>query len=120
MTFVPMWLIRNGKPDLKLIFMKKLFLLKADFQDASRADGKMYFCPDCSPIEGLLSYYPRLRNELEVHYVDYNRPRKVLVDLIGEANQSCPVLILEDGTFINDIEAIVSHLTKFHRIGHKH
>lgn len=100
--------------------MKKLFLLKADFQDAGRADGKKYFCPECSPIEGLLSYYPHLREELQVHYVDYNRPRKVLVDLIGEANQSCPVLILDDGTFINDPAEIVSHLTEFHRIGHRH
>lgn len=100
--------------------MKKLFLLKADFQDASRADGKKYFCPECSPIEGLLSYYPRLRNELDVHYVDYNRPRKVLVDLIGEANQSCPVLVLEDGSFINEPNEIIRHLTESHQIGHQH
>ncbi|MFA5328648.1 MAG: DUF3088 family protein [Prolixibacteraceae bacterium] len=100
--------------------MKKLFLLKADFQDVSRADGKNYFCPECSPIEGLLSYYPQLRNELEVHYVDYNRPRKALVDLIGEANQSCPVLVLNDGTFINEPNEIILHLTEFHGIGYSH
>lgn len=100
--------------------MKKLFLLKADFQDASRADGKKYFCPECSPIEGLLSYYPRLRNELEVHYVDFNRPRKGLIDLLGEKNQGCPVLVLEDGTFINEQVEIMNHLTEFHRIGHRH
>jgi len=100
--------------------MKKLFLLKADFLDANRADGKIYFCPECSPIEGLLSYYPRLREELEVHYLDFNRPRKELVDLIGEANQSCPVLVLEDGTFINEPHKIISYLTENHQIGHSH
>lgn len=100
--------------------MEKLFLLKADFQDAGRADGKKYFCPECSPIEGLLSYYPRLRNELEVTYVDFARPRKVLVDLVGEANQSCPVLVLEDGTFINEPNEIIRHLTEKHQIGYSH
>lgn len=100
--------------------MKKLFLLKPDFQDGSRADGKKYFCPECSPIEGLLSYYPRLRDELEVHYLDYNRPRKVLVDLLGAENQGCPVLVLDDGTFINEPVEIMNHLTEFHRIGTRH
>ena len=100
--------------------MKKLFLLKADFQDASRADGKRYFCPDCVLLEGLISYYPRLSNELEVKYVNFARPRQVLVDLIGEANQSCPVLILEDGSFINDPAEIIQHLIAYHQVGHPH
>ena len=100
--------------------MKKLFLLKADFQDASRADGKRYFCPDCVIIEGLLSYYPRLLNELEVKYVNFARPRQVLVDLLGEENQSCPVLVLEDGAFINEPAGIIQHLIEKHQIGHSH
>jgi hypothetical protein len=100
--------------------MKKLFLIKPDFQDNGRADGKLYFCPDCTPVEGLLSFYPRLRKELDVQYVDFNRPRKGLVELVGEANQSCPVLVLEDGTFINVPEEIIRQLTEFHQIGHRH
>lgn len=100
--------------------MKKLFLIKADFQDGSRGAGKLYFCPDCSPVEGILSYYPRLRDELEVHYVDFARPRNILVDLIGEANQSCPVLVLEDGTFINQLNEIIRHLVENHHIGKPH
>jgi hypothetical protein len=100
--------------------MKKLFLLKADFQDDSRADGKRYFCPDCVMIEGLLSYYPRLLNELEVKYVNFARPRPTLVNLLGEENQSCPVLVLEDGTFINDTAGIIQHLIEKHQIGHSH
>jgi hypothetical protein len=100
--------------------MKKLFLIKADFKDLKRADGLNYFCPDCVTIEGLLSFYPELRNELEVNYVDFNRPRKGLVDLLGEENQSCPVLVLENGTFINEPGRIIQHLTENHRIGHAH
>lgn len=100
--------------------MKKLFLLKADFKDANRDDGKRYFCPDCVMLEGLMSYYPRLREELDVYYVSFARPRKVLVDLLGEANQSCPVLVLEDGTFINDTNEIIRHLNKYHQIGEQH
>jgi hypothetical protein len=52
--------------------------------------------------------------------VEFNRPRKGLVELVGEANQSCPVLVLEDGTFINVPEEIIRHLTEFHQIGHRH
>jgi len=100
--------------------MKKLFLLKADFKDLNRGDDKRYFCPDCVMIEGLLSYYPRLANELEVKYVNFARPRPVLVDLLGEENQSCPVLVLEDGSFINDTAGIINHLTEKHQIGHAH
>ena len=100
--------------------MKKLFLLKADFQDASRADGLRYFCTDCAILEGLVSYYPQLSEELEVKYVSFARPRQVLVDLIGEANQSCPVLVLEDGSFINETNEIIKHLTLYHKVGHPH
>lgn len=100
--------------------MKKLFLLKADFQDFARADGKRYFCGDCALIEGLLSYYPRLTSELEVKYVNFARPRQILVDLLGEENQSCPVLVLEDGTFINDTNEIIRHLNLYHKVGFQH
>lgn len=100
--------------------MKKLFLLKPDFQDMNLDPNGNYFCPDCALIEGLLSYYPRLRDELEVTYLDFTRPRKILVDLIGEANQSCPVLIFEDRSFINEVNDIIAHLTEYHGIGRSH
>ncbi len=100
--------------------MEKLFLLKADFLDLTRGDGKRYFCPDCALIEGLLSYYPRLTSELEVKYVNFARPRQVLVDLIGEENQSCPVLVLENGLFLNDTNEIIRHLNLYHRVGFQH
>ena len=100
--------------------MKKLFLLKADFKDSGLEEGKRYFCPDCALIEGLLSYYTHLDKEIEVKYLNDVRPRTVLVDLIGEENQSCPVLVLEDGSFINETMEIVKHLSTYHRVGLPH
>jgi len=100
--------------------MEKLFLLKADFQDVNRDAEKKYFCPNCAILEGLMNYYPRLRTELEVHYVDFPRPRPAIVELIGEENQSCPVLVQEDGNFINETKDIIQYLTTKYHIGHKH
>lgn len=100
--------------------MEKLFLIKPDFQDPNRGAKNKYFCPNCVLLEGLLSFYPRLRNELEVHYIDFARPRPAIVDLIGEANQSCPVLVLEDGRFINEPQDIVRYLTENYHIGKSH
>jgi glutaredoxin 2 len=100
--------------------MEKLFLLKPDFQDNKRGAENKYFCPPCTLIEGLLSFYPQLRNQLEVHYVDFLRPRPAIVELIGEANQSCPVLVLEDGGFINETAEIVRYLTENYHIGQSH
>ncbi len=68
-----------------------LFLLKHDFPDGP---GQPFYCPECAQINGVLHYYPQLRHVLEVRYVDFPRPRPEVVALIGEANQSCPVLVL--------------------------
>jgi hypothetical protein len=100
--------------------MNKLFLLKADFKDLNRGPELKFFCADCALIEGLLSYYPHLRKELEVTYVDFQRPRPAIVDLIGEENQSCPVLILDNGNFINEPRLIIDYFIKHYNIGLVH
>ena len=74
--------------------MAKLFLLNPDFIDKKREDNIRYFCPHAAQMLGVLNYYPRLKGLLEVVYVDFERPRKMLVDLIGEENQSCPNLVI--------------------------
>ena len=68
----------------------RLYLLKPDFLEK----GKLYFCPGCAQVEGMLSFYPALREKFEVHYLDFPRPRPTLVAEIGEANQGCPKLVL--------------------------
>jgi hypothetical protein len=77
----------------------RLFLLKPDF---SAGGAGPFFCPDCAMVEGLLSYYPKLRHKLDVEYVDYQKPRAPLVALLGEANQGCPVLVVADGRRVLD------------------
>ena len=117
--------------------MEKLFLLKPKFQDI-KVDGTQqdYYCPHCAMVEGVLAYYPDLRKSIEVIYIDFPRPRKLLVDLVGEENQGCPnLVILKDtkditGTdyfnhygdvlFVNKKELIVKYLANKYKIGKPH
>lgn len=69
----------------------RLYLLKPDFVD----QGRVYFCPGCAQVEGMLSFYPDLRDKIEVRYIEFPRPRLSIVAEIGEENQGCPKLVLE-------------------------
>ena len=71
----------------------QLYLLKPGFMDQGAGP---FFCPGCAMVEGMLSFYPILREKIEVHYIDFPRPRQELVSLIGADNQSAPRLILGD------------------------
>src|SRR4051794_9881703 len=71
--------------------LDKLFLLRGDFFD--KGEGPFY-CPDCALLHGVLQFYPQLLTSLEVHYVDFPRPRLDVVRELGLENQGCPVLIL--------------------------
>jgi hypothetical protein len=76
--------------------MIKLFLLKPDFRDEkSGENGQLYFCPPCAAINGYLAYYPQVKKDIELFYVDFKRPRQEIISLIGADNQSCPVLIAD-------------------------
>jgi len=74
-----------------------LFILKPSFADPAAGPGS-FFCPHSATVEGLLSFHPELRERLEVRYVEFARPRRDVIALIGEANQACPVLILPPGS----------------------
>jgi hypothetical protein len=74
----------------------QLFLLQPSFEDPKVGPG-VFHCPHCARIEGLLSFFPFLRTRLDVHHVDFGRPRTAIVDLLGPENQSCPVLVLASG-----------------------
>ena len=73
----------------------RLYLLNPDWHDDQ---GGPWFCPPGAMIEGVLGLYPRLREQMQITYVDHKRPRAVVVAEVGEADQSCPMLIL-DGSF---------------------
>lgn len=69
-----------------------LFLLKPDFFDKESGP---YFCPHCAQVLGMLAFYPQLKETVEVRFLEFPRPRIELVQLLGEQNQSCPVLVLK-------------------------
>jgi len=77
----------------------QLFLLKPGFFNAGL--GPLY-CGDSVSVEGLLSFCPELRALVDVHYLEFPRPRGPLVDALGEGLQSVPVIILADATTIED------------------
>jgi len=72
----------------------KLLILRPGFYQGSEGP---FYCGDSIAVEGLLGFFPQLRSEIEVEYIDAPRPRKAIVELIGEANQSAPVLVLGAG-----------------------
>src|SRR5512144_880082 len=68
----------------------KLFMLRPGFDDR----GTPYFCPYCAQVVGFLTYFPQVRDTLEVIELEFPRPRPRLVELVGEANQAMPLLVL--------------------------
>ncbi len=70
----------------------KLFLLKPDFRDGGNGP---YYCPSCATVEGILAFYPALRATLDIHYLDFPRPRPAVIAELGEQNQGLPVLVLD-------------------------
>jgi hypothetical protein len=82
--------------------MKKdqLFLLMPAFDDDTQPGGPFH-CEDCAQIEGLLSYFPRLRDTIDVHYVPFSRPRQPLIDLLGNEHQNCPMIVVGEDTVVS-------------------
>lgn len=58
--------------------------------------------PHCAEIEGVIKYYPILKESIEIIYVDFKRPRQEIILLIREYNQGCPNLIIDKNDFEND------------------
>ena len=108
-------------------FMIQLFLLKPFTDPKSENVDQLYYCPPCTTLTGLLSYYPELKNDIDVVYVDFPRPRKIIIDIVGEENQGCPLLVVDksdligldssdfksynDKLFIQSVELISKFLT---------
>ena len=118
--------------------MAKLFLLKPNFKDMKLNDNRPYYCPHCAKIEGILKYYPKLKESLDIIHVDFQRPRKEIVALVGEENQGCPNLIIHksevgdqksfvdqfqtagDYYFSNSTQIIAEFLAQKYRVGYPH
>lgn len=108
----------------------RLYLLNPDWFDDQ---GGPWFCPAGAVIEGVLGLYPRLREQLQVAYLDHPRPRPAVVAEVGEAYQGCPILVLDGALdwpeaqvsvetgrrFLQD-EAIIPYLAARYGIGLPH
>ncbi|QSR88101.1 DUF3088 domain-containing protein [Methylacidiphilum caldifontis] len=109
-----------------------LFLLKPGFYDGL---GDPFYCPYCMIFEGVLKVYPQLTQELEVRHVDFVKPRHQIIELIGEENQSCPVILFDktpsfslpfkvhqygNRFFLNEPEEIALYLSKVYKIPRAH
>jgi hypothetical protein len=77
----------------------QLFIMQPGFFNGDL--GPMY-CGDSAPVEGVLSFFPKLRELVDVHYIPFARPRAPIVDLLGEDNQSIPVLVLAPESKVSD------------------
>ncbi len=73
-----------------------LFVIKAPFEDAA-LDGA-WFCTSCATMEGALLANPQWAHSIDVKRSAYPRPRHEVIALIGEGNQSLPVLVLADAS----------------------
>jgi Protein of unknown function (DUF3088) len=79
----------------------QLYLLRPGFVNAGM--GPLY-CSDSAPVEGVLSFFPQLRQLIDIHYLEFPRPREPLVKALGDQYQSLPVLILAANRKIKDAE----------------
>lgn len=67
-----------------------LFVLAPGFVDK----GSTYFCPFSAQVIGFLTYYPQIRETVDIVELGFEKPRKPLSDLLGEQHQAAPMLVL--------------------------
>jgi hypothetical protein len=90
-----------------------LFILAPGFEDPAYP-GEAFYCWHCALMEGVLASFPGLASKLDVRRIAWPRPRQELVEALGAENQSLPVLILNEGGFINEKDEILKALTMRH------
>lgn len=109
-----------------------LYILEPTFSNPAYP-GEVFYCEECVLMKGMLSAFPELAEKLDVVSVAWPRPRQVIVDLLGEENQSLPVLVLADDApadlvcknhngvwFENDKDAILELLSRRHGLPRAH
>lgn len=68
----------------------KLFVLRPGFDDG----GTRYFCPYSAQVIGFLTYYPGVKDTLEIIELEFPKPRHPLADVLGAMHQAAPMLVL--------------------------
>ncbi|EJD6082533.1 DUF3088 family protein [Providencia rettgeri] len=110
----------------------KLYLLNMGFSDKNY-EGEVFYCPDCTMLEGILAKNANLREFIDVVYIGFEKPRQELITAIGDVNQSLPVLVLPEGissvhqtgvynntAYISDLDKIILFLNDAYHIPKKH
>jgi len=110
----------------------RLFLLRPGFEDPAYPD-RHFYCWHCALMEGVLASFPQLASRLDVERIEWPRPRHRVIALVGEENQSLPLLVLADGgasshltgiyegrTFISGKDEILAVLSEKHGFPHPH
>lgn len=79
-----------------------LFILPPGFE----ANGQREFCPECAELWGVLSWYPAIRESLDVRYVGILQPRTAITDLLGPGHWNAPSLVvMADQSLPDTLEA---------------
>lgn len=73
-----------------------LFLLPPGFE----ANDRREFCPECAELWGVLSYFPAIKEALEIRYVGIDQPREPICELLGEGRWNAPTLVLADADYL--------------------
>jgi hypothetical protein len=73
-----------------------LFIIRAPFEDPELSG--TWFCTSCATMEGMLLANPNWATHIDVKRSAYPRPRTDIISMIGEDNQSMPVLVLAAGS----------------------
>ena len=97
----------------------RLYLIQTEFDDA-QLPGRRFYCKDCITVEGLLAAFPDRAANLDVIRLPFPRPRREIVTLLGEENQNLPSLVLAEGGFVNEIEALLQALHVRHGFPERH
>ncbi len=73
-----------------------LYLLAPGFEDS----GQRQYCPECAELWGVLAYFPAIKETVNVVYQNIAKPRREIVELLGEEHQNCPTLVLHDSSMV--------------------
>ncbi|MCB8821855.1 DUF3088 domain-containing protein [Microvirga rosea] len=106
----------------------KLFLLSPGFEDPAYP-GQRFYSWHCALLEGVIASFPALADRIDIERVAWPRPRQAVISLVGEQNQSLPLLVLADDApselatgrhgsvrFVADKDAILDVLSRRHGI----
>lgn len=84
-----------GQGIVMMVDRDTLILIKPDFLDPAFPDTRFY-CWHCALLEGVLVSFPALLTRLNIVRIEWPKPRQEVIQLIGEENQSLPVLVFAD------------------------